>query len=46
MSSQDPPSPPSRGLSRFAVSRARKRKDRIARGAVLGCTVLALIPLL
>ncbi len=46
MSSQEPPSVPSRDLSRFAVSPARRRKDRIARGAVLGCTVLALIPLL
>jgi phosphate transport system permease protein len=49
MMSQSPPSPPSspsRDLSRFAVSPARKRKDRIARGAVLACTVLALIPLL
>jgi phosphate transport system permease protein len=43
MSSQ---SPPSDKLSRFAVSPARRRKDRIARGAVLACTVLALIPLL
>jgi phosphate transport system permease protein len=39
-------SPPSNRLSRFAVSPARRRKDRIARGAVLACTVLALIPLL
>jgi len=46
MSSQSPPSPPSRELSRFAVSPARKRKDRLARGVVLACTVLALIPLL
>jgi phosphate transport system permease protein len=46
MSSQAPSPPPSEGLSRFAVSPARKRKDRIARGAVLACTVLALIPLL
>jgi phosphate transport system permease protein len=47
MSSQSPPpSPPSNQLSRFAVSPARRRKDRIARGAVLACTVLALIPLL
>jgi phosphate transport system permease protein len=42
MSSQSPPSQ----LSRFAVSPARRRKDRIARGAVLAATVLALIPLL
>ena len=46
MSSQNPLSPPSDQLSRFAVSPARRRKDRIARGAVLACTVLALIPLL
>jgi phosphate transport system permease protein len=46
MSSQTPSTPPSEGLSRFAISPARKRKDRIARGAVLACTVLALIPLL
>ena len=46
MSSQNPPSPPSHQLSRFAVSPARRRKDRIARGFVLACTVLALIPLL
>ncbi len=46
MSSQNPPSPASDELSRFAVSPRRKRKDRFARGAVLACTVLALIPLL
>jgi phosphate transport system permease protein len=46
MMSESPPSPRSNDLSRFAVSPARKRKDRIARGAVLACTVLALIPLL
>jgi phosphate transport system permease protein len=45
-SSNTPPSQPSEQLSRFAVSPARRRKDRIARGFVLGCTVLALIPLL
>ncbi len=46
MSSRDPSSPPARQLSRFAVSPGRRRKDRLARGAVLACTVLALIPLL
>jgi phosphate transport system permease protein len=46
MSSQTPPSPTSSALSRFSVSPARRRKDRIARGGVLACTVLALIPLL
>jgi len=33
-------------LARFNVSPRRRRKDRIARGAILGATVLALIPLL
>jgi len=32
-------------LARFAVSPARRRKDRIARGTILAATVLALIPL-
>jgi phosphate transport system permease protein len=32
-------------LARFAVSPGRRRKDRIARGAILSATVLALIPL-
>jgi phosphate transport system permease protein len=32
-------------LARFAVSPARRRKDRIARGTVLAGTVVALIPL-
>ena len=32
-------------LARFAVSPARRRKDRIARGAILAATILALIPL-
>jgi phosphate transport system permease protein len=32
-------------LSRFGVSPARRRRDRIARGTILGGTVLALIPL-
>jgi phosphate transport system permease protein len=33
-------------LERFAVSPARRRRDRLARGAILGCTVIALVPLL
>jgi phosphate transport system permease protein len=42
MSSQ----PPSGGkLERFAVSPARRRKDRLARGTIAGATVVALIPL-
>jgi phosphate transport system permease protein len=32
-------------LTRFAVSPARRRKDRFARGAILAGTVIALIPL-
>jgi phosphate transport system permease protein len=32
-------------MARFAVSPARQRKDKIARGAILAGTVLALIPL-
>jgi phosphate transport system permease protein len=32
-------------LARFALSPARRRKDRLARGAVLAGTVVALIPL-
>jgi len=32
-------------LDRFAVSPARRRKDRLARGAISGATVIALIPL-
>jgi phosphate transport system permease protein len=32
-------------LARFAVSPARRRRDRIARGAILSATVIALIPL-
>jgi phosphate transport system permease protein len=31
--------------ARFGVSPARRRKDRIARGAILGATIVALIPL-
>jgi phosphate transport system permease protein len=33
-------------LARFAVSPARRRRDRFARSAVLGATILALIPLI
>jgi phosphate transport system permease protein len=32
-------------LARFAVSPARRRKDKIARGGILAATILALIPL-
>ena len=32
-------------LGRLAVSPARRRRDRIARGTILGATILALIPL-
>jgi phosphate transport system permease protein len=32
-------------LARFAVSPARRRRDGIARGTILTCTVIALIPL-
>jgi phosphate transport system permease protein len=32
-------------LERFAVSPARRRRDRIARGSILGATVIALVPL-
>jgi phosphate transport system permease protein len=35
-----------RQLARFAVSPARRRKDKIARGTVLAATVIALIPLM
>ena len=37
--------PPTGQLARFAVSPARRRKDRFARGMILAGTVLALIPL-
>lgn len=33
-------------LARFALSPARRRRDRLARGSILAATVLALIPLL
>jgi phosphate transport system permease protein len=36
---------PGEQLSRFAVSPARQRRDRIARGVILAGTVIALIPL-
>jgi phosphate transport system permease protein len=36
-------SPPQ--LARFAVSPARRRRDRFARGAILAATIVALIPL-
>jgi phosphate transport system permease protein len=39
------PSPVSGQLARFAVSPARRRKDKLARGMILGGTVIALIPL-
>lgn len=32
-------------MARFGVSAARRRRDRIARGAILAATILALIPL-
>ncbi len=41
-----PPATPARRLDRYALTPARKRRDRIARGGVLAGTVLALIPLL
>jgi phosphate transport system permease protein len=37
---------PAQQLARFAVSPSRRRKDKLARGAVLAFTVIALIPLL
>jgi phosphate transport system permease protein len=40
-----PASPHSQVLARFAVSRARRRKDRLARAAILACAVIAVIPL-
>jgi phosphate transport system permease protein len=42
----DPSSDPWAGrLTRFEVSPARRRKDKIARGVILSATILALIPL-
>jgi phosphate transport system permease protein len=37
---------PAQQLARFEVSPSRRRKDKLARGTVLACTVVALIPLL
>jgi phosphate transport system permease protein len=39
------PSPASDRLSQFAVSPARRRKDKLARAGILTATVIALIPL-
>jgi phosphate transport system permease protein len=41
-----PSTTPSERLGRYALTPARKRRDRIARGGVLAGTILALIPLL
>ena len=38
-------SPTSGQFARFAVSPARRRKDKLARAAITACTVIALIPL-
>jgi phosphate transport system permease protein len=40
------PGPADEQLARFALTPARRRKDQIARGAILAATVIALIPLL
>jgi phosphate transport system permease protein len=40
------PRNPSQPLARFAVSPARRRRDRFARGTILAGTVIALIPLI
>jgi phosphate transport system permease protein len=32
-------------LARFAISRARRRKDALARGGILAATIIALVPL-
>jgi phosphate transport system permease protein len=40
-----PASPHGQVLARFAVSRGRRRKDRLARAAILACAVIAVIPL-
>ncbi len=37
---------PARRLDRYALTPARRRRDRLARGAILAGTILALIPLL
>jgi phosphate transport system permease protein len=39
------PTPPGGLSARFGVSPARRRRDRLARGAILAATILALIPL-
>ncbi len=39
------PTPMSGQFARFAVSPARRRKDKLARAAITACTVIALIPL-
>jgi len=39
------PAPGADRLARFAVSPARRRRDRIARGAILAATLIALVPL-
>lgn len=44
MSAQPPPA--EHRLERFTLTPARRRRDRLARGSILGATVLALIPLL
>jgi phosphate transport system permease protein len=40
------PGASSESLARFAVSRARRRRDRLAHGTILAGTVIALIPLM
>jgi phosphate transport system permease protein len=47
MSAAAPSAPAGSGelLARFAVSRRRRRADRVARGALLAATLLALVPL-
>jgi phosphate transport system permease protein len=39
------PAPSAQPLARFAVSRARRRTDRIARGLILAASLIALVPL-
>ena len=39
------PAPGAPALQRFAVSPARRRKDRLARSVILGATIVALVPL-
>ena len=38
--------PSAERLDRFAVSPSRRRRDELARAIILGCTLLALVPLL